>query len=117
MRRRLAAILLLGAAPGFPHRLAEDLQAERLSAQNDHPPTQLRLPPGAAVAPLVLASIDTDGDGRLSGAEQKAYAERVVRDLSLTVDGDPAPLRLVSVKFDPAEELREGLGEIHLELR
>ena len=44
----------------------------------------MRLIPGVAVFSFVLASIDTNGDGVISEAEQRAYAERVLRDVSLT---------------------------------
>src|SRR6266545_3931956 len=39
-----------------------------------------------------------------------------VSDASLTVDGNRLPLRLVSTSFPPVAELRNGLGENHLEL-
>jgi hypothetical protein len=69
------------------------------------------------VFPVVLASIDTNADGLISDAEQHVYAERVLRDLSLTIDGDRLRLRLVSAKFATTEEMKEGLGEIQLEFR
>ena len=47
-------------------------------------------------------------DGVISEAEQRAYAERVLRDLSLTIDGDPLRLRLVSIEIseDRGDERR-----------
>ena len=57
------------------------------------------LTPGVAVFPIVLASIDTNADGVISETEQRAYAERVLRDLSLTIDGDRLTPRLVSINF------------------
>ena len=75
----------------------------------------MRLIPGVAVSSIVLASIDTNGDGVISESEQRAYAERVLRDLSLTVDGKSASPTLVSVDFPAIEEMKEGLGEIQIE--
>ena len=56
------------------------LQADGLLAS-------LRLVPGVLVAPGVIAAIDSDGNGTFSANEQRAYAEGVLRDLSITVDG------------------------------
>lgn len=118
MKLRLAAagaILLLAGAPASAHRLDEYLQATTISVEKDRVQAQIRLTPGVAVFPIVLAGIDTDGDGVISEAEQRAYAERVLGDLSLTTDGDRLQLRLVSLKFAKIEEMKEGSGEIQLE--
>lgn len=118
MKTRLAAagaILLLAGTPAAAHRLDEYLQATTISVEKDRVQAQIRLTPGVAVFPVVLTSIDTDADGVISEAEQRAYAERVVGDLSLTIDGDRLQLRLVSLKFAKIEEMKEGLGEIQLE--
>jgi hypothetical protein len=67
------------------------------------------------VSSVVIASIDSNGDGIISGAEQWAYAERVMGDLSVTVDGHRLKPKLVSVEFPQLGQMREGLGEIHIE--
>jgi hypothetical protein len=110
-----AAILLMLGAGVFAHRLHEYLQAIILSVEKDHVQASMRLIPGVAVASNVLASIDTDGDGTISEAEQRIYAERVLRDLSITVDGKRASPALVSQKFPSIDEIKAGLGEIQIE--
>jgi hypothetical protein len=110
-----AAILLMLGAGVLAHRLDEYLQAIILSVEKDHVQASMRLIPGVAVASNVLASIDTNGDGIISEAEQRAYAERVLRDLSITVDGKSASPTLVSQKFPAIEEIKAGLGEIQIE--
>jgi hypothetical protein len=118
MRTRLAAagaILLLVGTPASAHRLDEYLQATTISVEKDRVQAQIRLTPGVAVFRKVLASIDTDADGVISEAEQRAYAERVLRDLWLTIDGYRLQLRLVSWKFAKTEVMREGRGDIELE--
>src|SRR5262249_5569526 len=80
-------ILLAIGAPAFPHRLDEYLQATTISVEKDRVRAEVRLTPGVAVLPVVLARVDRDGDGVLSTVEQRAYAQRVLRDLSLAVDG------------------------------
>jgi hypothetical protein len=111
-----AALLLLGASPAHAHRLDEYLQATILSVGKDRVKVQLRLTPGVAVFPSVLAGIDANADGLLSEAEQRAYAERVGRELSLAIDGAPLPLRLATWKFASVGEMREGRGDIQIEL-
>src|SRR5205823_5715961 len=92
MRARLAAVaalLALGATPAHAHRLDEYLQAATIAVAKDRVRLQLRLAPGVAVLSAVLAIVDTDGDGVISDAERRAYALRILRDLSLTIDGAP----------------------------
>ena len=75
----------------------------------------MRLIPGIAISAAVLSGIDTNGDGVISNAEQRAYADRVLRDLSLSVDGHRLQPQLLKVDFPKLEELKEGLGEIRIE--
>jgi hypothetical protein len=110
-----AAMLLSVGRPASAHRLDEYLQATIISLEKDHFQASMRLIPGVAVSSSVIASIDSNGDGVLSQAEQWAYAERVLGDLSLTVDGNSLRPRLVSVDFPGIEEMKEGLGEIQIE--
>ena len=119
MKRWLAAagtMLLSVGTPAFAHRLDEYLQATTISLEKDRVQAQIRLTPGAAVFPIVFASIDSDADGIISEAEQHAYAERVLRDLSLTIDGDRVQLRLVSSRASKVQEMMDGRGEIQLDV-
>ena len=115
MIRGLLAILPLIGIPVFGHRLDEYLQATTISLENDSLHAQMRLTPGVAVFPFTVASIDTNADGVISEAEQRAYAMRVLGDLSLTIDGRPLRLRLSSSRFAEPAEMKQGLGEIQLD--
>lgn len=112
----VAVIVALLVGPASAHRVDEYLQAALISldTDKDHVEVFLRLTPGIAVSSTVLASIDTDGDGVISDAEKRAYAERVLADLSLSVDGQRLTPKLVSVDFPQVEEMKEGLGEIQI---
>ncbi len=110
-----AAAILVAGTPSFAHRLDEYLEAAMFSIQKDCVQVQIRLTPGVAVFPIVLANIDTNADGVISETEQRAYAERVRGDMSLTIDGHRLRPRLVSVKFPAIDEVKEGRGEIQLE--
>ena len=116
LRLALAAIVLLcGPTSALAHRVDEYLQAAMFNVERDHVNLDLRLTPGIEVFAKVLAAVDLDGDGEISPAEQRTYAEEVRRDLSLSIDGSPAPLKLRSVTFPALAEMKQGLGEIVLD--
>src|SRR5579862_6456121 len=91
----VAIVLSLGGVASA-HRLDEYLQATIVLVEKNHVQASMRLIPGVTVASTVIASIDSDGDGVLSDAERRAYAERVLGDLLMTVDGERLKLKLVS---------------------
>jgi hypothetical protein len=116
--RRLAnaiSILLFLGVSASAHRLDEYLQATIISVERDRVQASMRLVPGVAVSNFVLKAIDANADGVISQSEQRAYAERVLRDVSLRIDGDILSPRLMSVEFLGIEEMQEGLGEIRIE--
>jgi hypothetical protein len=118
MTKKLAtlAMFLLGLATSVHgHRLDEYLQATIVSVEIGRLHASMRLIPGVAVFPAVFASIDTNGDGIISEVEQRRYAERVLRELSLTIDGERLEPTLVSVRFPEVEQFKNGLGEIQIE--
>ena len=110
-----AAIALSLGAGAFAHRLDEYLQATIFSVEKHQVQASMRLIPGVAVSSTVIASIDTNGDGVISESEKRAYAERVLGELSLTVDGIRLKPELVSVSFPRTEEMKEGLGQIQID--
>jgi hypothetical protein len=112
----VAAVILSVAGPISAHRLDQYLQATLISVEKDHVQASMRLIPGVAVSSAVLASVDTNADGLLSNAEQQAYAQQVMRDVSISIDGKRLTQRVVSVEFPKNQEMRAGLGEIKIEL-
>jgi hypothetical protein len=108
------ALVLLIAAPAYAHRLDEYLQATTISISQNRIEAEIHLTPGVAVFRAVLANIDADGDGLITEVEQRTYADQVLNDLVLTVDGDRLPLRLVSWKFASIDDMRQGRGEIQI---
>ena len=112
----VAAIMLLSlVGVASAHRLDEYLQATLITVEKDHVQLSMRLIPGVAVASTIITNIDSNSNGRFSPAEQQAYAERVLRDLSLSVDGHRLIPKLLSVTSPQPSDLRDGLGEIHIE--
>jgi hydrogenase/urease accessory protein HupE len=111
----LAALMgLLWIPTTLAHRLDEYLQAMTLALEPDQLTLQLRLIPGVAVATKVLASIDTNGDGLITDAEQQRYIAWVRHDLSLTLNGKPLTLQVVDSLFPQVGEVSRGMGGILL---
>jgi len=99
------------------HRLDEYLQAARLSLAPDHILLKIDLTPGVDVAPAIFALINTDRDGRISKAEEKAYSNRLLQDVVLEVDGRPHHLEIIQSQFPSFQEMQEGSGTIRIEAR
>ena len=100
--------------PALAHRLDEYLQATILSIEVDRVQGEMTLTPGMAVLPIVLAEIKREPNGSVSHASQRAYATRVVRDLSLAIDGRSLSPQIVTTQFPGIQDLQEGLGEIKI---
>ncbi len=111
----ILAILVSFALPGLAHRLDEYLQATMISIDKDRVQGSLRLVPGVAVLPTVLAQIDANQDGSISEAEGMTYAQQVLDHVSLRLDDRTLHAHLLSVKVPPMNELRQGVGEITIQ--
>ena len=109
-----ACVFVFGRV-AFAHRIDEYLQATIFSVETNRIQASMRLIPGVQVASSVIASIDSDGDGAFSASEERAYAKRVLGDLSITMDGKSVRPKLVSWSFPEPAQMRDGLGEIHVE--
>lgn len=107
-------ILLASGMPACAHRLDEYLQATTISLEKDRVQAQIRLTPGVSVSSYMIGTIDTNHDGILSRGEQQAYADQVLREVSLTLNAQRLPLQPLSVRFPKISEMKEGLGTIEI---
>ena len=89
----LAAMMTATAASAHP--VDEVVQGAYLMVAPGRLRLQLEITPGPAVAATVLRVLDADGDHVFSRAERRAFAERVLRQAALSIDG-----RSVSWRFD-----------------
>jgi hypothetical protein len=111
----IVALALLIGKSASAHRIDEYLQATILSLQADRVQASMRLIPGILVSASVIAAIDSNGDGVLSEAEQRAYAQRVLGGLSITSDGKSVQPKLTAWSFPQPAQMRAGIGEIRIE--
>ncbi len=115
----LLALLIVGlmgpASVAWAHPLDEYLQATYISIEPQHVAIELNLTPGLLVAPQVVPQIDTDGDGELSEAEGTAYAQAVLRDIVVIVDGRTLSPTLTASQFPPLLNLNSGIGTIRID--
>ncbi|MFN0104911.1 MAG: hypothetical protein ACKV2U_22855 [Bryobacteraceae bacterium] len=72
-----------------------------------------RRPPSLYLSRLKASA--KNGDGVISTPERRAYAERVLSDLSLVVDGDRLKLDPISASFPKTDAIKEGLGETQID--
>jgi len=113
-RCAVLAVCLATLPSASAHRLDEYLQATRLSIDLERVDLEIDLTPGVAVASKIIDSIDTDRDGEISNAEGAAYARRMLRSVTLSVDGLTAPILLVESHFPPPGDMSHGIGTIQL---
>jgi hypothetical protein len=114
---RMGIILLMFPATILAHRLDEYLQATRLAVAPDGIVLKIDLTPGIDVAPLVFSLINTNHDGRISPAEGRAYANQVLKETAIDVDGQRLHLELIDSQFPSFQEMNAGLGTIRIEAR
>jgi HupE / UreJ protein len=110
-----AACILLVAKAAWAHRIDEYLQATIISLEANRVQASMRLIPGVMVAPSVIAAIDSSQDGVFSESEKQAYAQRVLGDLTITIDGKSVAARLRSWSFPEPAQMLGGIGEIQIE--
>ncbi len=114
--RVFVGLILWSGCPGLAeaHRLDEYLQATRVAIDVDRVGLEIDLTPGVSVAAKVVAWLDTNGDGRISGAEGDAYARQVLGAVGLSVDGRRAALALVDGRFPDVRDMADGSGVIRI---
>jgi hypothetical protein len=106
MVKRLAYLLTL-LAPGaaLAHPVDEVVQGAYLTLARGEVRLELDLTPGTEVADIVLKSLDANGDKAISGAEGRAYGERVLKQSTLALGGKAAAWRLDRVSMPPYEQI------------
>ena len=110
----LGWLLLLFATETVGHRLDEYLQAARVSVATNRVDLSLDLTPGVSMVEQLLVVIDKDRDGRLSQAEVSAYAQQVLKDIQVGLDGKVMIPRVMETSFPKLSEIKSGHGVIRI---
>jgi len=113
----IAGVLLILARSASAHRLDEYLQATRLSLSPNEVGIEIDLTPGVDVAPLIFALINTDHDGRISPSEAERYANQVMRETALDIDGHRSQFVVLKYEFPSFQEMSAGEGTIRIYAR
>ncbi|GAA0519273.1 hypothetical protein [Deinococcus depolymerans] len=108
MRIRPALLLLALLGVARAHPVDEVVQGAYLTLTPTAVELELDITPGSAVAASVTGSLDADHDGRVTAAEARAYATRVLAAQTLTLDGTRARWTLRDVQVPPLANLKVG---------
>ena len=121
--RRPAALALavglvaLASVAVNAHRRDEYLQAARIGIDPGRVQLELDLTPGIDVAPGIIGGIDRNRNGVFDADETQAYAERVLREIRVELDGRPVTLALIDRRFPAPAAMSGGEGTIQLRSR
>lgn len=112
----VAGMMVVVSGPGHlrAHRLDEYLQVAQISVEPVLITIDLYLTPGVQVASAFVNTIDVSRDGVIAAGEGAVYARGVLKRVSLAVDGVPRAIVLVASDYPAIEELRGGLGSVHV---
>lgn len=88
------------------HPVDEVVQAAYLWLAPGAVRLELDLTPGTLVVDTVLQSLDTNADQHITDAEARAYAERVLKQSTITLDGMATAWRLEKVNVPPYQSLK-----------
>lgn len=113
----LTAVLLALVSPpraALAHPLDAYLQATYITVAPTQIVVELDLTPGVLVAPQVLAELDSDGDQEITDAEGQAYADTVLRNVTLQVDGQPRTLAVTRIDMPAYLNIQAGYGTIRI---
>ncbi len=105
------------AASLSAHRLDEVLQAAQISITQSHVTILLYQTPGVEVADRFLHLLDRNADDTISADEGRAFAQQVVAQLRLDVDGSTLGLSLETSQYPTIALMRSGEGSVRLEAR
>jgi hypothetical protein len=110
------AMLLAALIPGWAaaHPIDEVVQGAYLTLAPGEVRLELDLTPGAEVSPTVLAALDANGDRAISKAEARRFAQRVLDQTTLTLDGKAAPWRIAKVDAPPYQNLLQATDTLKI---
>lgn len=106
--------LLMSPAAAQAHPLDVYLQASYITVAPTQITVELDLSPGVLIAPQALGDLNSDGDQQISDAEGQAYADTILGNVELRVDGQPLTLRVSEIEMPPYLTIQAGYGTIRI---
>ena len=110
----LISPLVIHAGSASAHSLDQYVQASYITVAPSQIGVELDVTPGVLIAPQVLALLDANGDQQISDAEGQAYAARILKDVTLTVDGQPQVLRVTKIEMPTYLVMQAGYGTMRV---
>jgi hypothetical protein len=118
MRHALKGLawMLLALLPHWAeaHRLDEVVQGAYLTLAPGEVRLELDLTPGIEVSGALLQALDADADGTITKAEAQGYAQRVLAQSTLALDGVTVSWTLGDVNVPPYKNLQVGSDTIRI---
>jgi len=108
----LVLLTMCGEVAG--HQLDEYLQATRVSIARDRITLDIDLTPGVTIAPAIVETLDANADNSIGPSEAGAYGRAMLSDVVVTFDGRPVVMALTRIEVPTIDEMRHGMGTIHL---
>lgn len=106
--------LLASPVAALAHPLDVFLQATYITVAPAQIVVELDLSPGVLVAPQVLPQLDIDGDQQISDDEGQAYANTMLHNVVLEVDGKPLALTVTKIDVPPYLTIQAGYGTMRI---
>lgn len=114
MTRRALAMLALCTGVAAAHPVDEVVQGAYLTLAAGQVQLELDITPGSQVSAPVLADLDANGDRKITQAETRAYAARVLAKSFLKLDGQGARWTVVRVTVPDYANLSLGSGVLKI---
>lgn len=113
----IAVLALTRDASISAHRLDEVLQAAQVSISPSSVTVVVYQTPGIEVAGRFLSGLDTNTDDSISSEEGRAFAQRVVSQLALDLNGSTLALSLEASEYPEVAVMRSGEGSVRIQAR
>jgi len=107
---------VLAGTPLFAHPHTDVDQQVALTLAADRVAAEIVIVPSIEAGPTILARIDSDADGAISGAEADAFAQDVAATLELEVAATRIFSGVTHVEVGDPDALAAGLGSIAISI-
>ncbi|WP_419826202.1 hypothetical protein [Sphingomonas sp.] len=114
LRSATALTLAMAAGAAFAHPVHEVVQNAYITLSPGTVGLELELTAGPQVAGKIIRALDSNGDRRIGPAEANAFADRMLAQSRLTIDGRSLAIRTLSVEMPSYAALLGAHGTIRI---